>query len=157
MESTAATAMETAPDGRAVKSTADRSAVKSAACIAAAESATAITRVNAATVATAVSSVAIPTTIAVTAAEAIPAVAITAAEPGTNPDKQPVDKVIRSIVAVRRARIRIVAVVSISASRRPIRRIPITADPDPNRNLSMRSRCSHGKRQSKNAKKCEIP
>ncbi len=137
-----------------------RRSVKTSAGIPAMEPATK-SRMDAASVASTIPAITVAATVTVTAAIAIassiPAITVAAAEPRTCPDKHAAYKVVRPIVPIGRAGIRIVAVVPISANRRSIRRIPITAHADANRHLCMRSRRGYCKRQSKDAEKCEIP
>ncbi len=147
MESAAA--VESSPEpAAAMESAANRRAMKASTRIAAVEP-TSITRMYAVA--------AVIPAVPVAAAVPIVAITITAPEPRTRPDKQPANEVIRPVIPIWRTRIRIVAVVPIRASRRPIRRIPITADADADSNLRMRGRRGHRKRQSEDAKKCKIP
>jgi hypothetical protein len=65
---------------------------------------------------------AVTTVIAVTAAEAVAAtIAIAPAEPGTGTDEDAADEVVRSIVAIRRTGIRVVAIVAIRTNRCGVR------------------------------------
>jgi hypothetical protein len=112
----------------------EATAAVSAATISRYRPATAVS--NAAGVTAAISIAAAPIVARTIATESI---SIAAAEPGAGTDEQTADKVVRSVVSIRSAIIRVIPVIAVRARRRRIHRIRrrIT-NADPDTNLSLR-------------------